>query len=136
MKAFAMLICFAVLGSPSVLYAHKSAPEWKSAKLVSFGVEHWTSESGAQTNGHWDGNGNYSSTTTETEWGHNTYHVVLDDGRMLYFAERTLSFRWQRDPDFTENAVVRFSLEGDRLSVIDDNGREFKMRLVKRRIKE
>ncbi|MBT9330507.1 hypothetical protein [Paracidobacterium acidisoli] len=136
----ALLFAFALSLSVSPFAAHAwnktSDADWQSAKLLSFGMEHWISNGGSQTNGHVDGNGNYSSTTTESTWGHNTYHVVLDDGKMLYFAERTLSFRWQRDPHFTENAMVRFSLKKDTLTVVDDSGREFKMKLVKRRIKE
>jgi TPR repeat protein len=111
---------------------------WPSAKLVSFGTQHWTSSSGgATTTGHVDDQGNYSATTTpDVEWGHNTYQVVLDDGKMLYFAERTLSFRWQHDPHFTENSRVKFRIDRDNLTVVDDVGREFKMAITKRRIKE
>src|SRR3954452_3498192 len=72
----------------------------------------------------------------QAKWGHNSYQIVLDDGKMQYFAERTLSFRWQHDPHFTENAKVKFTLNGDKLTVVDDAGKEFKMQLTKRRLKE
>ena len=136
-----LLTTLSTKNTPSTTSGDKKSAEhdsWPSAKLVSFGTQHWTSSSGgATTTGHVDDQGNYSATTTpDVEWGHNTYQVVLDDAKMLYFAERTLSFRWQHDPRFTENSQVKFRLDGDNLTVVDDTGKEFKMKVTKRRIKE
>src|SRR3954451_8099423 len=78
---------------------------WQEAKLLSFGMEHWVSTGSTQTNGAVDATGKYHATTTASQWGHNSYQIVLDDGKMQYFAERTLSFRWQHDPHFTENMM-------------------------------
>lgn len=55
---------------------------------------------------------------------------------MLYFGTLREAFRWQHTPQFTENESVRFALKGDKLTVIDDAGKEVKLRLVKKRIKE
>ncbi len=129
------LIFLALLCVPITASAKRQA-ELHKAKLISFGMNHWISSSGTQTNGHVDNNGNYSGTTTSSDWGHNTYRIVLDDGKITYFAERTLSFRWQHDPQFTENATIRFTLDGDKLIVLDDTGKEFKMKLIKRRIND
>jgi hypothetical protein len=136
MKAFSAVLLFAVAFLIADHAFGEKTEVWQEAKLLSFGMEHWVSTGSTQTNGAVDATGNYHATTSTSQWGHNTYQIVLDDGKMQYFAERTLSFRWQHDPHFTENSMVKFTLNGDKLTVVDDTGKEFKMKLTKRRLKE
>lgn len=120
-----MRYCFTLLLLSSLAFpADKN--EWQNGRLVSASREHWEkpyTTTDAQT----------GATSLHT-WGHNTFYVVVDDGEYSYFAERTLSWRWQHDPLFTENAPVKFKLEGkDNFTIQDERGKEFKMKLVKRR---
>jgi hypothetical protein len=66
--------------------------------VVSFSKKHWVSTGGTTTTGQVSEDGSFHASTSETRWGHNTYYLTLDDGETLYFAERTLSWRWQHDP--------------------------------------
>lgn len=125
-------LLFSLTASYSFARADKYA-DWPTAKLLSAQARHWTSKTGQTTNGQVDDDGQIHATTTDSTWSYETYDVVLDDGKMQYFGERTLWLRWQRDPDFIENSVVRFKLQGKRLIVVDADGHEFKMQLVKRR---
>jgi hypothetical protein len=138
MKHFytAFLLALAVLSSAVIVQASKHPIVWKSAKLVSFGAQQGTDTYSAQTNGKVNGNGTYSATTTESNWSYVDYQVVLDDGKMLYYGGWTLEFRWQHDPSFTENEMVQYDLDGNKLTVVDDAGKKIKMKLIKRRIKE
>jgi hypothetical protein len=128
-----LLLLLLILVCP--LFAAKKEAEWRTGHLLSASREHWISTSGSSTNGNIDQAGNYHAQTTQNSWGHNTYYVALEDSQFVYYAERTLSWRWQHDPHFTENADVPWMLDKDNLTVKDDTGREFKMKLVKRRKK-
>jgi hypothetical protein len=67
-------------------------------------------------------------------WGHVTYHVTIVEGRDAFNAYRTLSWRWQRSPRLTENASIKFTVDRNQLTLIDDDGREFKMEIGKKRL--
>ena len=129
-----LLLVLAVSAAP--LHAAKSEPEWQTAKLISLNSQQGTSSGSAQTSGRVNADGSYSQTTTESDWNYVDYQVVIDDGKMLYFGTERLVFRWEHSPRFTENEMVKFSLKGDKLTVIDDAEKKIKLRLVKQRIKE
>ncbi len=42
-------------------------------------------------------------------------------------------FRWQHDPILTENTDVKWRLDKNNFIVLDERGKEFKMKLVKKR---
>jgi hypothetical protein len=124
-----------ILVNPGLMSAREHPREWKDGRVVSFSKEHWVSSGRGHTTGQVNENGTFDASTSETKWGHNTYYLTLDDGFTLYFAERTLSWRWQHDPMFTENAPVKWALEKRTLILQTEDGKEFKMRLVKKRQK-
>jgi hypothetical protein len=133
MKRLFALLSISALLCPCAFAKTDKYTGWPTAKLLSAQTKHWTSTTGQTTNGQVDDSGQIHATTTDSTWNYETYDVVLDDGKMQYFGEKTLWLRWQRDPDFIENSTVRFKLKGDNLTVIDADGHEFKMHLVKRR---
>lgn len=67
------------------------------------------------------------------EFGHETTDITITADGKTYFASRTINWRWQRSPRLTENSRVKFALEKDTLYLLDDDGREFKMSVGKRR---
>ena len=73
--------------------------------------------------------------TNESDTNYVDYQVVLDDGKMLYFGSERIASRWKHAPHLTENEIVKYILQGDKLMLIDDTGKTIKLRLVKRRIK-
>ena len=124
----AVLLC-----SSLAVAGDKNSADWKTGKLLSFGREHWTSHSGSTTNGQVDPYGNVHASTQDDSWGHVTFYAAVDDGEFTYFAERTLSFRWQHEPVLTENADIKWKLETDNFTILDERGKEFKMKLDKKR---
>ena len=126
------LLIFLLLTMP-LLAADK---DWKTGHVISFNHKYWTSGSGSRsTTGHVDENGNFYGSSTGDSWNHETIYLALEDSDFIYYAERTLSFRWQHEPRITENAEIKWNLDGGHLTVLDDRGREFKMHLAKKRKK-
>jgi hypothetical protein len=130
-KAIAALAAVFLLVGP--LTAKEKPREWRTGKLLSADKQHWVSHGGSTTTGHVDDYGNLQASTSDSSWGHNTYDVAIEDGEYIYMCSRTLNFRWQHDPKFTENADVKWAIEKNAVYLLDDTGREFKMELVKRR---
>jgi hypothetical protein len=121
---FAAVACCCVAASPK-------DRDWRTGRLISFKDEDWTSSSGTspincQPNGGCTGGGSMN-------WNHTTYYLVLMEGSKTYYASRTLSFAWQRSPRVTENKQVKFAMDRETLYLIDDEGREFKMYVGKKR---
>ena len=117
----------------TAVFGAEKQRDWLVGHVISYNTQSWTSTSGASTNGHVDDNGNFSSNTTQTNWNHVTYYLTLNGGEYTYFVSRTLSFRFQHSPSITENADLKYVLEGNHVVVLGESGREFKMDLVKRR---
>lgn len=86
--------------------------QWNTAKVVSFDMKKFHN--------------------IETDNMERNYELVVQQGDMLYYAERTLEVSGQRAPLFTEGADVKFKLDKNNLTVVEESGREFKMKLVKK----
>lgn len=90
------------------------------------------------TSGHVDKNGNYEGHTSSGQGYGHTYQAVVDDGTYTYFGELfawdwTQFFHKFRQPVFTENTEVKWRLDRDNFILLDDTGKEFRMKLVKKR---
>lgn len=118
-----------------LFHAKDAKAQWNTGKLLSVDREQWTSTDRRTTSGSVDGSGNISATTRESTSEHHSFQVVVDDGQFTYFAERTLDW-WQRKPLLTENAEVKWRLDKDKFILLDERGKEFKMKLVKKRKNE
>jgi len=133
--AVALNLLLLMVFSGSV-YASKPDANWQTAKLISFNQQDVTESGTAQTTGTLNSDGSYSAHTVAQDRDYVDCTVVIDDGKMLYYGQETLRFAWSHTPQFTENETVKYTLKGDHLTVIDDVGKEIKLKLVKRRIKE
>jgi hypothetical protein len=90
----------------------------------------------ANTTGHAQANGNYGSyhghTNTSETAIYRTYQTFLIEGEThAYLAEQRL--RWHRaGANLTVNGPVKFAVEGRKLFVIDEDGKEYETKIVKR----
>lgn len=125
-----LILVLALIGAA---FGKDHAREWRTGKLVQVGQESWTSQGSSYTSGTVNNAGNVNMNTNTTSWNHVTFSAAIDGGDYTYFAERTLSFRFQHSPQWTENTEVKYALEKDALYVLGENGKEFKMYVVKRR---
>jgi hypothetical protein len=125
-------VCALLLLSGTLSVGAEKERQWLIGRVVSYNTENWTSTGGSNTSGQVDGNGNFNSTTTQSHWNHETFYLTLDGGEYTYFASRTLNWRFQRSPSITENAAIKYVIDGKHLIVLEESEREFKMDLVKR----
>lgn len=132
MLRVSLLICVVVA---FCIPSNCASRDWKTGKILSFNQEGWASHGSSTTSGTIDEGGSFNATTTQTSWHHETYYLAIEDETFIYFAERTLSFRFQHSPKITENADAKYAIEKDSIYVLDDGGREFKMSIIKRRKK-
>lgn len=116
-------------------FAANQPKDWNTGRVIQFDKHHWVSYEGSTTTGSVGADGNFTGNTSSSTVGHNTYYLTLDGGDQIYFASRTLSWRWQKDPLLTENADIRWRLEGNNLIILGEKDKEFKMHLDKKRKK-
>jgi hypothetical protein len=78
--------------------------------------------------------GKLVSVTKDIDVLHNDRIFTLEVERdgILYVAERTIA-PLQRAPLFTEGEEVRFVIDGDKFIAVEEHGREFRMKLLKKR---
>ena len=104
------------------LPAYAADKLWKTGTLLSYDQQTFNTYSQDKGTGH--------------ETPHTTYRVQIDAGDRIYFAERTLNWRWQSFPKVTENGPVSWALKGkDDLIMKDDKGKEFTLTVTKSRMK-
>ncbi len=88
----------------------------------------------ASTNGSINDNGNYSGTTSSGETA--VYRVYqnfeIEGDRYVYLAQERLHWRWSKPADLTVNGKVKYAVEKRKLFVIDDEGKEHEMEIVKK----
>ena len=96
--------------------------QWNDGMLLSYDQETFTTYSQANGTGH--------------DTPHTTYKVQIDAGDRIFFAERTLNWKWQRFPKVTENGPVSWCLKGSHeMTIRDDKGKEFTVTILKTRLK-
>ncbi len=77
------------------------------------------------------GQGGVSTTINYVE---ETY--VIDDGAIIYTVSERLKWRWSKEADLVVNRPVKFVVDGKKLIILDDNGKEHNTQILKRAAKE
>jgi hypothetical protein len=93
-----------------------------------------TQNGSAQTNGTYgtyQGSGSSSTTALYRVW--ETF--VIEGETHLYIAQERLRWRWSKPANLTVNGPVEFAVEKRKLFVMDDDGREHEMEIVKQVLK-
>ena len=136
MRKFFVLMLLALL--PTFMYAEKQR-DWQT------GVLHDVSRSRyfAGTIGNSNSSGNFgnSTYTGNTNSSENAVYRVyqnyeIEGDQYVYLAEEHIRWRWSKGADVAVNEKVKFAVEKRNLYVIDDEGKEHKMEIVKRILKD
>lgn len=117
----------AVLLLASFAFAAPKDLAWQTGKLVNSESEHGQKLASAYN---W-GNG---TTTFHHKRNDATYYMIETD-TMVYVAKRTLTSRYDKQLDITENAPVKFGISGQDLYLLDDKGKEHKLSIEKKAAK-
>lgn len=138
-KSLILPPCFLVLLQivPLMAGSSKASVEWKTATVVDTSDHSYASHQNT-TEGYdpYRQRGQpspYPATSTTRTVYTTTFTYLLDAGDMVYTATITPRWRWSKVPAVTVNGTVKFALEGNRkLLMVDDEGREYKLDLIRR----
>jgi hypothetical protein len=91
----------------------------------------------ANTNGTVNDNGNYNGNTSASETAiYRVYqNFVIEGDQFVYLAQEHIKWRWSKPADLTVNGKVKFAVEKRKLYVIDDEGKEHEMEIVKKTLR-
>ena len=95
----------------------------------------------ANTTGTAQANGNYGTyqgnTNTSQTAVYRVYETFLIEGEThAYLAQERLRWRWSKPANLTVNGPVKFAVEKRKLFVIDEDGKEHEMEIVKKVLRE
>jgi hypothetical protein len=88
----------------------------------------------AQINGN---NGTYQASTTSSQSAlYKVYETFLIEGdSYAYLAQERLRWRWSKPANLTVNGPVKYAVEKRKLFVVDEDGKEHEMEIVKKTLK-
>ena len=89
----------------------------------------------AQANGDY---GTYQGNTNSSQTAiYRVFETFLIEGQThAYLAQERLRWRWSKPANLTVNGTVKFAVEKRRLFVIDDDGKEHEMEIVKQILRQ
>jgi hypothetical protein len=134
------LICLLLAAlSICVAVAAKKPRDWQMGKVLDSQRSRYFAGTvgNASTTGtaHSNGNsGTYQGTTNTSQTAvYRVYETFLIEGEThAYLAQERLRWRWSKPANLTVNGPVRFAVEKRKLFVIDEDGKEHEMAIVKR----
>lgn len=117
----------------------EKARDWQTGKVLDTERSRYFAGtiSSANTTGNlqtYGGYGTYQGYTNGSQIAvYRTYQTFLIEGEThAYLAQERLRWRWSKPANLTVNGPVRFAVEKRKLFVIDDDGKEHEMEIVKR----
>jgi hypothetical protein len=89
----------------------------------------------AQINGNY---GTYQGNTTSSQRAvYKVYETFLIEAdTYAYFAQERLHWRWSKPANLTVNGPVKYAVEKRKLFVVDDDGKEHEMEIVKKVLRQ
>lgn len=91
----------------------------------------------ANTNGNINDNGSYYGNTATSERAiYRVYqNFVIEGDEYVYLAQERLRWRWSKPADLTVNGKAKYAVEKRKLYVIDDEGKEHEMEILKKTLR-
>jgi hypothetical protein len=124
-----LLITFALLCVAS--FAKDKAPRvWKTGTLFDT-----TSEKGSRLVGSYHASNGTAFGSLHQRRDDATYYAIESDD-MVYIAKRTLTRRHDKQLNLTINAPVKFAIENEDVYLMAEDGKEHKLTLESKRLKD
>jgi hypothetical protein len=137
-----LLILLIAASLPGLASAGEKVRKWQTGKVLDSERSRYfagTVGSGnttgsAQTSG---GYGTYQGQTNTSQTAvYRVYETFLIEGEThAYLAQQRLRWRWSKPANLTVNGPVKFAVEKRKLFVVDDDGKEHEMEIVKQVLK-
>jgi len=132
-------IAAAFLGAACQASGAEKTRDWQAGKVLDSERSRYFAGTvgNANTTGTAQANGNYGSyqghTNTSQTAVYRVYETFLIEGEThAYLAQERLHWRWSKPANLTVNGPVKFAIEKRKLFVIDDDGKEHEMEIIKR----
>jgi len=132
MKHRYSIALIAILSISTLAFAGKKERQWKTGKLVDSANETFTRHGGTNTQGHVNSDGTYTAGTSQVSWEHEKFIFTIRGDDMIYVVSHVISFRWSKKVELTVNGPVKYAVEKRDFYLVDENGREFKMKIEKK----
>ena len=128
-----------VLTLLSICASAEKQHDWQTGKVLDSERARYYAGTvgGSNTSGTINDNGNYSGTTNGSQTAvYRVYETfVIEGGTYVYEAQEHIKWRWSKPANLTVNGPVKYAIEKRKLYVIDDDGKEHEMEIVKRTLK-
>jgi hypothetical protein len=139
-------VCIAVASVLAFAHAPATAAErkrnWQIGKVLDSQVtktfagssSHTTTSPGIKPDGTYRADAN-TNTNTSANYDIDLIVTIQGDTRIYAASERS-RWRWSKQANLTVNGRVQFAVEKDKLFVIDEDGKEHEMKVVKKVLME
>ena len=134
---------FLLLGLAHIAVGAEKKRDWQMGKLLDSQRNRYFAGTvgNANTTGTAQANGNYgtyqgNTNTTQTAV-YRVYESFLIEGEThAYLAQERLRWKWSKPANLTVNGPVKFAVEKRKLFVIDEDGKEHEMEIVKKVLRQ
>ena len=128
---------------PLLAFSAEKARNWQTGKVLDTERSRYfagTVGSG-NTTGTAQSNGNYGTYQGQTNTSQTAVYRVyqtfaIEGDTRVYMAQERLRWKWSKPANLTVNASVKFAVEKRKLFVIDDDGKEHEMEILKQVLKQ
>lgn len=139
MKTFLLVL---LLLTTTATFGAEKKRDWQTGKVLdSERSRYFAGKVGsANTTGSAQANGNYGTYQGNTSSSQTAvYRVfetfVIEGETTVYLAQERLRWRWSKAANLTVNGPVKFAIEKRNLYVIDEDGKEHEMEIVKKTLR-
>jgi hypothetical protein len=136
----AALLCVSI---STVAVAGEKVRNWQTGKVLDSQRNRYFvgTVGNANTAGTAQANGNYGtyqgSTNSSQTALYKVYETFLIEGdTYAYVAQERLRWKWSKPANLTVNGAVKYAVEKQKLFVIDDDGKEHEMEIVKKILRQ
>jgi hypothetical protein len=128
---------------PAAALSAEKARNWQTGKVLD--TERSSYFAGTVGSGNTTGtaqtNGNYGTYQGQTNTSQTAVYRVyqtfaIEGDTHAYVAQERLRWKWSKPANLTVNAPVKFAIEKRKLFVIDDDGKEHEMEIIKQVLKQ
>lgn len=132
-----------LMGLAHIAVGAEKIRDWQMGKLLDSQRNRYFAGTvgNANTTGTAQGNGNYGTyqgnTNTSQVAVYRVYETFLIEGEThAYLAQERLRWKWSKPANLTVNGPVKFAVEKRKLFVIDEDGKEHEMEIVKKVLRQ
>jgi hypothetical protein len=133
-------LAFLVIVAVVICSGAEKKRDWQTGKVLDTERQRYFAGTvgSANANGSVDSSGNYHGYGTDSQTA--VYKVfetfVIEGGQYVYLAQEHLRWRWSKPANVTVNGPIKYAVEKRNLYVIDEDGKEHEMEIVKKTLRQ